>query len=99
MSKHLWDVIRGKQDSIWVDWIFQNLLRDQTVWTASEKTGSWSWRKLLKLRAVLLPHIQYRIGDGVNFSLWKDPWHSLGPLIACFPRGPHITRTCVHDPL
>ncbi|KAL0420585.1 UNVERIFIED_CONTAM: hypothetical protein Slati_3081400 [Sesamum latifolium] len=21
MSKHLWDVIRGKQDSIWVDWI------------------------------------------------------------------------------
>ncbi|KAL0420606.1 UNVERIFIED_CONTAM: hypothetical protein Slati_3083500 [Sesamum latifolium] len=73
MSKHLWDVIRGKQDSIWVDWIFQNRLRDQTVWTASEKKGSWSWRKLLKLRAVLLLHIQYRIGDGVNLSLWKDP--------------------------
>ncbi|KAL0444947.1 UNVERIFIED_CONTAM: LINE-1 retrotransposable element O protein [Sesamum latifolium] len=73
------------KDSVWVDWIVHNRLRDQTIWTASEKTGSWSWRKLLKLRIVLLPHIQYRIGDGVNFSLWKDPWHSLGPLIDRFP--------------
>ncbi|KAL0293995.1 UNVERIFIED_CONTAM: hypothetical protein Sradi_6909500 [Sesamum radiatum] len=42
MSTHLWDVIRGDRDSIWVDWIFKNCLRDQTVWLARENTGSWS---------------------------------------------------------
>ncbi|KAL0439849.1 UNVERIFIED_CONTAM: LINE-1 retrotransposable element O protein [Sesamum latifolium] len=91
--------LRGKQDSIWVDWISRNRLQDQTVWTASEKTGSWGWRKLLKLCATLRPHIQFRIGDGMNFSLWKDPWHSLGPLITQFPRGPQLTYTGANDPL
>ncbi|KAL0361607.1 UNVERIFIED_CONTAM: hypothetical protein Sradi_3845200 [Sesamum radiatum] len=99
MSKNLWDVIRGKRDSIWLDWIFQNRLRDQTVWVARENTGSWSWRKLLTLRAALIPHIQFRIGDGANFSLWNDPWHNLGPLITHFPRGPQVTRTCPSNSL
>ncbi|KAL0439840.1 UNVERIFIED_CONTAM: hypothetical protein Slati_2467000 [Sesamum latifolium] len=99
MSTHLWDVIRGNRDSIWVDWIFQIHLRDQTVWVARENTGSWSWRKLLTLRAALILHIHFRIGDGVTFLLWNDPWHSLGPLITRFPRGPQLTRTCLSDTL
>ncbi|KAL0455472.1 UNVERIFIED_CONTAM: LINE-1 retrotransposable element O protein [Sesamum latifolium] len=58
-----------------------------------------SWRKMLRLRAVLLPHITFRIGDGTKFSLWHDPWHHLGPLISRFPLGPNITGTHSTDHL
>ncbi|KAK4383969.1 hypothetical protein Sango_3103300 [Sesamum angolense] len=33
------------------------------------------------------------VGDGTSFSLWHDPWHTLGPLIIQFPRGPQMTNT------
>ncbi|KAL0444669.1 UNVERIFIED_CONTAM: LINE-1 retrotransposable element O protein, partial [Sesamum latifolium] len=66
-------------------------VRERTVWTASLTSGSWSWRKLLRLRTVLLPRMTFRIGDGTRFSLWHDPWHHLGPLITRFPLGPNVT--------
>ncbi|KAL0445024.1 UNVERIFIED_CONTAM: hypothetical protein Slati_2225100 [Sesamum latifolium] len=99
MSKHLWDVIRGNRSSIWVEWIYRTRLRDRTVWTVSETTGSWDWKKLLKLWSLLLPHIRFLVGDGMTFSLWRDPWHELGPLVHLFPRGPNLTRTDVAAPL
>ncbi|KAL0456437.1 UNVERIFIED_CONTAM: hypothetical protein Slati_0982900 [Sesamum latifolium] len=71
----------------------------RTVWTASLTSGSWSWRKMLRLRAVLLPHITFRIGDGTKFSLWHDPWHQLGPLISRYPLGPNVTGTHSADRL
>ncbi|KAL0290195.1 UNVERIFIED_CONTAM: hypothetical protein Scaly_2680300 [Sesamum calycinum] len=52
-----------------------------------ENKGAWGSRKMLALRHTLLPNIQFNTGDG-NSSLWHDPWHSLGPLILRFPRGP-----------
>ncbi|KAL2252867.1 UNVERIFIED_CONTAM: hypothetical protein Sindi_0081400 [Sesamum indicum] len=33
--------------------------------------------------------VEYRIGDGSEFFLWKDPWHHLRPLLDRFPRGPN----------
>ena len=39
--------------------------------------------------------VEYRIGDGSEFYLWKDPWHTLGPLIDRFPRGP--SRLGLHE--
>ncbi|KAK4383981.1 hypothetical protein Sango_3101700 [Sesamum angolense] len=50
------------------------------------------WRKILRLRSALLPYIEFKIGDGESFSLWHDPWHSLGSLITRFPRGPGRTN-------
>ncbi|KAK4383971.1 putative ribonuclease H protein [Sesamum angolense] len=87
MSRHLWNVIQNNQSSIWVKWITHTRLRHKSVWTVDVKGGSWSWRKLLRLRSALLPHIEFKIGDGQSFSLWHDPWHSLGPLITRFLRG------------
>ncbi|KAL0405114.1 UNVERIFIED_CONTAM: hypothetical protein Slati_3825300 [Sesamum latifolium] len=58
-----------------------------------------SWRKMLHLRAVLLPHITFRIGDGTKFSLWHDPWHQLGPLISRYPLGTNVTGTHSADRL
>ncbi|KAL0295900.1 UNVERIFIED_CONTAM: Retrovirus-related Pol polyprotein from type-2 retrotransposable element R2DM [Sesamum angustifolium] len=98
MSKHLWAVIKQVR-TYWVDWIFQVRLRDCTIWTAKDNKGAWGWRKMLSLRHTLLSHIHFRVGDGTSFSLWHDPWHTLGPLITQFPRGPQMTNTRTLDKL
>ncbi|KAK4384385.1 hypothetical protein Sango_3066000 [Sesamum angolense] len=99
MSKHLWAVIKQDRTSIWVDWIFQVRLRDCSIWTAKDYKGAWGWRKMLTLRHTLLSHIHFRVGDGTSSSLWHDPWHTLGPLIIKFPRGPQMTNTGPLDKL
>ncbi|KAL0444660.1 UNVERIFIED_CONTAM: hypothetical protein Slati_2188700 [Sesamum latifolium] len=102
MSRHLWRVITADRSSIWVDWIFHYRLRDLSVWTVSDRTGSWGWRKMVRLRDWLRPFVHYKVGDGTSFSLWHDPWHPLGPLISQFPlgRGTHlclILRYCARS--
>ncbi|KAK4393106.1 hypothetical protein Sango_1781400 [Sesamum angolense] len=88
--KVAWSV--NNQSSIWVKWIAHTRLRHKSVWTVDVKGGSWGWRKILRLRSALLPFIEFKIGDGESFYLWHDPWHSLGPLITRFPRGPGRTN-------
>ncbi|KAL0302658.1 UNVERIFIED_CONTAM: hypothetical protein Sangu_3086900 [Sesamum angustifolium] len=73
MSRHLWSVICHDRTSIWVDWIFHYRLRGKSVWTVSPTKGAWGWRKMLTLRNILLPHIQFRVGSGDSFSIWHDP--------------------------
>ncbi|KAL0282527.1 UNVERIFIED_CONTAM: putative ribonuclease H protein [Sesamum radiatum] len=92
MSRHLWKVIQRNQSSIWVQWITHTHLRHKTVWTVDVKGGSWGWRKLLRLRSALLPYIEFKVGNGELFSIWHDPWHSLGTLIRRFPSGPSRTN-------
>ncbi|KAK4384540.1 hypothetical protein Sango_3050400 [Sesamum angolense] len=92
MCHHLWNVIQGNQSSIWVRWIAHNHLRHKSVWTVDVKGGSWGWRKFLRLRSALLPYIDLKICDGESFSLWHDPWHSIGPLIQRFSCGPSRTN-------
>ncbi|KAL0439699.1 UNVERIFIED_CONTAM: LINE-1 reverse transcriptase [Sesamum latifolium] len=74
-----------------VDWIFHYRLWNLSVWTISDRTGSWGWRKMVRLRDWLRPFVTYKIGNGSSFSLWHDPWHTLGPLIIQFPLGPRHT--------
>ncbi|KAL0420590.1 UNVERIFIED_CONTAM: putative ribonuclease H protein [Sesamum latifolium] len=73
MSRHLWNMINGNCASIWVNWIFHTRFRDKSIWTVNDKSGSWGWRKILCLRHALLPHIDFKIGDGDLLSLWHDP--------------------------
>ncbi|KAL0290879.1 UNVERIFIED_CONTAM: hypothetical protein Sradi_7040900 [Sesamum radiatum] len=91
MSRHLWRIIVHDSTSIWVHWILQYRLRDSSVWTIRTQTGTWGWRKLIRLRDSLRPHVLYQIGDGTSFSLWHDPWHPGGPMICQFPSGPRHT--------
>ncbi|KAL0444668.1 UNVERIFIED_CONTAM: hypothetical protein Slati_2189500 [Sesamum latifolium] len=46
-------------------------VKERTVWTASLTSGSWSWRKLLRLRTVLLPHMTFRIGMAPGSITWN----------------------------
>ncbi|KAL0455377.1 UNVERIFIED_CONTAM: hypothetical protein Slati_0876900 [Sesamum latifolium] len=48
MSKHLWRIIVADRSSIWVDWIIQYRLRGTSIWTVSDRSGPWSWRKLIR---------------------------------------------------
>ncbi|KAL2252888.1 UNVERIFIED_CONTAM: LINE-1 retrotransposable element ORF2 protein [Sesamum indicum] len=74
--------------SIWVQWLYQERLRDTSIWTVREHGGSWGWWKMLRLRPFLHSIVDYKIGNGDRFFVWQDPWHHLGPLIERFPRGP-----------
>ncbi|KAL0392713.1 UNVERIFIED_CONTAM: hypothetical protein Sradi_2494100 [Sesamum radiatum] len=93
MSRHLWRIIQGNCDSIWVNWIYHVRLQGKSIWTVNDRMGSWGWRKVLRLRQVLRPWVVYQAGMGASFLLWHNPWHSLGPLILQFLRGPQLTDT------
>ncbi|KAL0455361.1 UNVERIFIED_CONTAM: hypothetical protein Slati_0875300 [Sesamum latifolium] len=80
MSKHLWRIIIHDRTSIWIEWILKVRLHTHSIWMVSDRVGSWGWRKLLRLRPLILPFIEYRVGNGEMFSIWQDPWHSLGIL-------------------
>ncbi|KAL2232499.1 UNVERIFIED_CONTAM: putative mitochondrial protein [Sesamum indicum] len=89
MCKKLCEVIRCDRTSIWVEWLRHGRLRDDSIWTIPENRGPWGWRKMLRLRGWLRSEVEYRIGDGSDFFLWKDLWHHLGPLLDRFSRGPN----------
>ncbi|KAL2235615.1 UNVERIFIED_CONTAM: hypothetical protein Sindi_1293700 [Sesamum indicum] len=92
MSKKLCDIIQCDRKSIWVQWLYQDRLRDTSIWTILEHGCSWGWRKILRLRPFLRSIVDYQIGNGGRFFVWQDPWHHLGPLIERFPRGPRHLR-------
>ncbi|KAL2237525.1 UNVERIFIED_CONTAM: hypothetical protein Sindi_0944200 [Sesamum indicum] len=89
MNKKLCDVIRCDRTSIWVQSLYQDRLRDTSIWTVREHEGCWGWQKMLRLRPFLRSIVNYQIGNGGRFYIWQDPWHHLGPLIEQFPRGPN----------
>ena len=78
-----------RRTSIWVEWLRHGRLRDDSIWSIPENRGPWGWRKMLRLRGWLRSVVEYHIGDGSDFFLWKDPWHHLGPLLDRFLRGPN----------
>ncbi|KAL2252829.1 UNVERIFIED_CONTAM: hypothetical protein Sindi_0077600 [Sesamum indicum] len=92
MSKKLCDVIQCDRTSIWVQWLYQDRLRERSIWTIREHGGSWGWRKIRRLRPFLRAIVDYQIGNGDRFLVWQDPWHHLGPLIEQFPQGPRHLR-------
>ncbi|KAL2248000.1 UNVERIFIED_CONTAM: hypothetical protein Sindi_2652300 [Sesamum indicum] len=77
MTKKLCDIIRCDRTSTWVEWLQHGRLQNNSTWTVDEKGGSWGWRKLLRLRSLIQPMVECRIGDGRTFYLWKDPWYCL----------------------
>ncbi|KAL0440687.1 UNVERIFIED_CONTAM: putative ribonuclease H protein [Sesamum radiatum] len=90
MLKHLWKIVQNDRHSIWVDWILHHRLRNNSLWTFNGSTGSWGWKKIIKLRPVQRGLI-YQVGNGTTFKLWQDIWHQQGPLSIAFPRGPEVT--------
>ncbi|KAL0433837.1 UNVERIFIED_CONTAM: hypothetical protein Slati_2718000 [Sesamum latifolium] len=91
MSWHLWRLITKDYTSIWVKSLYTIRLQNHTIWTVKDNSGPWGWRKLLRIRPILELFIEFRMGDGSRFSLWKDPWHPIEILLHSFSRGPQLT--------
>ncbi|KAK4398316.1 hypothetical protein Sango_1307100 [Sesamum angolense] len=89
MMKHLWKIVRQDRKSIWVAWILRHRLHNDNLWTFNGSTGSWGWKKLIKLRPVLKSRLIYQVGWGNLFKLWQDIWYEQGSL--SYPQGPTIT--------
>ena len=67
---------------LWVQWVKQYLLWDETLWDARESgLGSWLWRKLLCVRSRAQEILRFEVKDGNTARLWTDLWHPLGRLI------------------
>jgi len=71
---HLWQVVI-KAPSLWATWVNNTILKHDCFWVCKIPTDcSWIWRKILRLRYLAKPHINFIIGDGSTISLWFDPW-------------------------
>ncbi|KAK3189457.1 hypothetical protein Dsin_029018 [Dipteronia sinensis] len=82
MISHIWILSYGT-NNLWSSWIKAYHLKDSNLWEAKAPyTCSWNWRKLLHLRPLVRPLIQYFIGNGSSTTLWFDNWHPDGPLLS-----------------
>lgn len=77
--------------SLWVRWIQCYLIRKNSFWSIKENTssGSWVWKKLLKLRGLAQQFLRKEIRNGECTSFWYESWSRFGPLIEILgERGP-----------
>lgn len=74
--------LHSKSDSLWPIWVHKYLLKNEVFWDARDSvTGSWVWRKLLKLRPVANFFLKLAIKNGESVKFWLDIWHPMGHLI------------------
>ncbi|WZZ77741.1 hypothetical protein YC2023_098313 [Brassica napus] len=68
--------------SLWVSWIQHYLLRYSSFWDVrDDTTGSWMWRKILKMRNMAYQFIRVEVGNGNRAFFWHDDWLRIGKLI------------------
>lgn len=79
--KLIWRMLSG--DSLWGAWIKFYLLKKKCFWEVKNttQTGSWMWKKLLRLRDVARTLCRMDVGNGCNISFWFDNWSVKGVLI------------------
>lgn len=57
-------------------------LRNRCFWDVSDQSsGSWIWRKLLKLRQQAKTFLRSKVNNGNNTLFWFDDWLEMGHLI------------------
>lgn len=101
--KLIWRIV-SNAPSLWVNWIKQTLLRQESLWAVKDSmtTGSWMWRKLLKYRGIAKPFHNVKILNGnstffglitghgwVYFGTW---WNKEVRSIWEFPLKPWLER-------
>ena len=82
LAKHLWRIIQPDSNSLWVNWMKENVLKDKPFWAIfAPQDSSWTWHKILSLRDKFKNCIKYLIGNGQLVFLWYDFWLPCGPLV------------------
>ncbi|XP_042521313.1 uncharacterized protein LOC122094777 [Macadamia integrifolia] len=84
IMKQFWWIASHK-NSFWVNWIYTRYLKNDSIWTVRPSSNSsWVWRKIIKYRDIIEPHVHHLIGDGRLTNLWLDNWHPSGILLKRF---------------
>ena len=69
MIQNIW-AIMVQSGSLWIAWVQEYVLQGRSFWQqAATSYGSWSWKKLLKLRPLVQELVEWKDGR-VN---WKMP--------------------------
>ena len=70
------------ETSLWVRWVQCYLIRQGSFWSIKESTssGSWVWRKLLKLRGLAKEFLKKEVRNGECTSFWYDRWSRFNTL-------------------
>ena len=85
MAKLIWNLCQVNSTSLWVNWVKIHLIRDHSFWDLPIPNNcSWTWRKVLQLRAEVRPFIRHVVGNGWDTSLWFDNWIPFGPILPRF---------------
>ncbi|KAH1081787.1 hypothetical protein J1N35_021548 [Gossypium stocksii] len=66
--------ILTKQGSLWIAWLYASVTKDCFFWQLQgTKGGSWTWRKILKMRSVAITALKLPIDAGITVSrYWKE---------------------------
>ena len=79
--KLIWCILSARS-SLWVKWI-GNISLGKVLSGVLRKSnlGSCMWKKLLKLRPLVMQMLQKEINSGSTTSFWYEKWPALGQLI------------------
>lgn len=79
--KLIWKIV-SRQPSLWVNWIWENLIQNECFWSVKDnnQAGSWMWKKLLKYRELAATMHKIKIKSGSTTSFWFDHWSNMGHL-------------------
>ena len=87
--KHIWNILSPSNSTYWRKRIHAYMIKGHSFWHVKPPSQcSWYWRKLLKLRTLAKKLVTYKIGNGVNTFLWRDPWFPFGSLFDKY--GPRV---------
>ena len=78
--RQLWNVVQNKH-TCWNLWINAKYLKGVSIWDVPmPKHASAGWKGILGLQVLMLPHIQFLVGNGHLIKFWTDPWLNGGRL-------------------
>lgn len=62
-----------------------HVLKGKSFWVVAPGANcSWCWRKILKLRSIVMSMIAFEIENGESIFIWHDYWHPKGPLLLAY---------------
>ncbi|GJT91345.1 hypothetical protein Tco_1080190 [Tanacetum coccineum] len=80
LIRQFWIIIENK-DSLWAQWVNKVILKGKSIWEIGiDKSDSWGWKIMLKIRDSIKEHIWYSIRNSNSISMFYDKWCSNGPL-------------------
>lgn len=90
--KLLW-LLLFRTESVWVAWIHQNVIKDESIWQMKPKqTHTWLFKQILAVGQIAIQWTLIDPGNGDDLNFWYDPWTKYGQLINFIgPLGPRQT--------